>query len=134
MTTLDSKPRAVIFCAQHEVVREFYRAVLGAQVVAIYDDHSILEIHGLDLVIHPVPPHVLGPPDPAKPVPRRWDVAIKLMFPVPSIAEARALADENGGQIDPPDAEWTWESLRSCMGQDPEGNVFEVFEQAVPLT
>ena len=52
------------------------------------------------------------------------------MFPVASIAEARAKAEALGGVIDALDQEWTWEDRRCCKGHDPEGNVFEVFEPA----
>ncbi len=62
----------------------------------------------------------------ADPPVRREDAAIKLMFPVPSIGDARALAARLGGELNPPDREWQFGAYRVCDGHDSEGNVFQV--------
>lgn len=121
----DGRPCAVVFCAEHERVLAFYREALGLPVVHHDDSHSVLDAAGLLLVVHPLPDTVLCTPDP---VTRRWDCTLKLMFPVASLADARAKAGPLGGVIDAPEAEWTWGERRCCKGHDPEGNVFEVFE------
>ena len=87
----DPKPCAVVFCAQHEKVLAFYRDALGLPVVHHEDSHSVLDASGLLLVVHPLPDTVLCAPEP---VTRRWDCTLKLMFPVASIAEARARAED----------------------------------------
>lgn len=117
-----------MFCAGHEAVLAFYRDALGLPLVHHEDSHSVLDASGLLLVVHPLPEGVLCAPEPGVPVKRKWDVTLKLMFPVASIAQARARAETLGGVIDPPAEEWTWEDRRCCKGHDPEGNVFEVFE------
>ena len=122
------KPCAVVFCAGHEAVLAFYRDALGLPVVHHEDSHSVLDASGLLLVVHPLPDTILCAAPPDVPVERKWDVTLKLMFPVASIADARTKVEQLGGVIDAPDREWSWEDRRCCKGHDPEGNVFEVFE------
>ena len=61
----------------------------------------------------------------------REETPIKLMLPVASMAEARQAAVLQGGQVKPPDAQWTDQGCVVCDGHDPEGNVFQL-RQAAP--
>ena len=124
------KPCIVVFCAGHNAVLEFYRDALELPVVHHDEAHSVLDASGLLLVVHPLPETILCAPPPGVPVERKWDVTIKPMFPVASIAEARSRSKDLGGVIDAPEAEWRWGDRQCCKGHDPEGNVFEVFEPA----
>jgi predicted enzyme related to lactoylglutathione lyase len=65
-----------------------------------------------------------------KPAVRRSGTPIKLFFPVAVIAKARTAAISLGGMVDPADCEWTGDGFRACDGQDPEGNVFQLREEA----
>ncbi|WP_225616859.1 hypothetical protein [Variovorax sp. 38R] len=62
------------------------------------------------------------------PVPRE-DTALKFIFPVASLAEARRLAAESGCALKPVAAEWEFNGYRHCDGHDPEGNVFQLRER-----
>lgn len=92
--------------------------------------HAVLEIAGLELVIHALPPRPPETGPPASHVEVREDSYVKLCFPVPSIAAARAVAATLGGAIAPPGEEWGAPGFRACDGHDPEGNVVQVREAA----
>ena len=121
-------PCAVVFCAAYETVLTFYRDALGLRVLHHEDSHSVLDASGLLLVVHPLPDTVFGASQQGAAAERKSRVAVKLMFPVDSIAEVRTRAERLGGVIDPRDEEWRWDERQCCKGHDPEGNVFEVFE------
>jgi hypothetical protein len=60
---------------------------------------------------------------------------VKLVFAVPSIAQARAWAPALGGELNPPEKMFEARGFRACDGHDPEGNVIQFREDAnVPPT
>lgn len=77
-----------------------------------------------------IPPHRAADVVVAEPPLRREDTAIKLVFFVPSIAEARATAAMNGGALNPPEREWRFQHHLVCDGIDPEGNVIQLRQRA----
>ncbi|MGB0059863.1 hypothetical protein [Candidatus Binatus sp.] len=52
-------------------------------------------------------------------------IAVKLVFEVPSISAARAIAPLHGGELFSPNQEWNFQGYRVCDGQDPEGKVVQ---------
>ena len=58
----------------------------------------------------------------------REDAPIKLFFPVPSLADARARASALGGRVLPVDREWEARGFRACDALDPEGHVLQLRE------
>ena len=120
------KPSVVVFVADVRRVTTFYREVASMDVLIEDDGYSVMEVEGLQLVIH----QLRGEPavDPAE-VRVRQDAYVKLCLPVASIAVARSLA-ANGGAIKSPEHEWEARGFRACDGHDPEGNVIQVRESA----
>ena len=59
---------------------------------------------------------------------KREATAFKIVFAVPSLAQAREAAKANEGELYPGGKEWSFQGLRTCDGVDPEGNVFQLRE------
>src|SRR5262245_29584188 len=104
----------------------FYRELAAMETRLDRDDHVVLEVEGLQLVVH----GLAGEPKPDEPVRVREDTYVKVCLPVSSITAARAAAASLGGSVKPPEAEWEARGFRACDGHDPEGNVFQVRESA----
>ncbi len=125
------KPSVVLFVVNVPRMTEFYRTVAAMELVHAQADHAILEIAGFQLVIHAL----RGEPDvklgPTGQVPVREDSYVKMCLPVQSISAARASASKLGGALRPPDKEWEARGFRACDGHDPEGNVWQVRQNAV---
>jgi len=121
------KPSVVVFVADVRRVSAFYREVASMDVLIEEDGYSVMEVEGIQLVIH----RLQGEPavNPAA-IRVREDSYVKLCLPVASIAEARALAAANGGAIKSSEHEWEARGFRACDGHDPEGNVIQVRENA----
>jgi predicted enzyme related to lactoylglutathione lyase len=119
------KPSVVVFVADVRRVSTFYREVASMDVLIEEEGYSVMEVEGLQLVIH----LLRGEPvvNPAE-IRVREDSYVKLCLPVASIAEARSLAAANGGAIKSPEHEWEARGFRACDGHDPEGNVIQVRE------
>jgi hypothetical protein len=124
------KPSVVVFVVDVPGMSRFYREVASMTVVEDEEDHVVLEIAGLQLVIHAL----RGEPRPSRDsrghVLRREDSYLKICLPVASLARARAKAAELGGFLGPPDQEWQARGFRACDGHDPEGNVLQLRENA----
>ncbi|MDI4632881.1 hypothetical protein J7U46_07455 [Pelomonas sp. V22] len=121
-------PCAVLFVANVQRLARFYRELAAMGVVHEDEDHVVLEIAGLQLVIHAL----RGAPEPVADVaPKvREDSYWKLCLPVASIAAGRAIAASLGGHIAPPSREWEARGFRACDGHDPESNVIQLRELA----
>lgn len=122
------QPCAVLFVSNVQRLARFYRELAAMTVVHEDEDHVVLEIAGLQLVIHAL----RGEPEPqAGAAPRvREDSYWKLCLPVASIATGRTLAAALGGHIAPVSREWEARGFRACDGHDPEGNVIQLREVA----
>lgn len=97
-------------------------------VVHAGQDHIVLESQQCELVVHAIPKQLADSIEIASPPERRTENAIKLFFPVASIADARARALAFGGELNPKEREWEARWFRACDGHDPEGNVLQVRE------
>jgi predicted enzyme related to lactoylglutathione lyase len=117
----------VVFVDDVLGVSAFYRAVTGMEVLHAGDGYAVLGSDGFQLTVHALP--VPGG-DGSGTYPTRHDTYIKLCFPVRSLAQARATAAEFGGELWPAEKEWEARGFRACDGRDPEGNVFQLREQA----
>jgi predicted enzyme related to lactoylglutathione lyase len=124
------KPGAVLFAKDIARVAKFYAEVVPMAVTLEQPDLVVLESAPSQLVVHPIPAKIARSIDITDPPERRTDVAVKLIFPVASLAEARAKAPALGGQLNPPEKEFTARGFRACDGHDPEGNVVQFRETA----
>jgi len=111
----------------HRLAR-FYAAVADLEVMHEVADHVVLESETVEVVIVAIPADIAAriviktPPD------KREATAYKVAFAVKSLADARAAAQANEGELYPPGKEWSFQGLRVCDGVDPEGNVFQLRE------
>ena len=131
MPTLPSdrpSPCVVLFVADVARLTDFYRQLAQMQLLHQEPSHAVLELQGLELVIHALPYTTPSAVTAATVV--REDAYSKLCLPVPSVAEAREIAKGLGGAILPPSKEWAARGFRACDGHDPEGNVIQVRELA----
>jgi hypothetical protein len=120
------KPGAVLFVDRVPEMARFYRELAAMTIVHEAPDHVVLEIEGMQLVIHSLPPRPADQPAAARPMQVREDSYLKLCFPVASMALARTTALTLGGRIGPVEKEWQARDFRACDGHDPEGNVIQV--------
>ena len=126
---LSPRVSAVLFVNELQRLATFYRETLGLELETSDDDHVILRTAGFALVVHRIPEHFARSIMIEQPPRRRESAAIKLSFPVESIANVRARAAALGGGLDPPDSEWSDERSITCKAYDPEGNVFQVSQR-----
>lgn len=118
---------AVMFVEHVDRIAAFYRGVAGMGPVHADSEHVVLEAAGFQLIVHAIPPaYVTGSSE----YPLREDGCIKLCLPVASIEAARAAAVALGGEVWAPEREWEWRGMRVCDGRDPEGNVFQLRQNA----
>jgi catechol 2,3-dioxygenase-like lactoylglutathione lyase family enzyme len=127
----DPKPGAVLYAKDVELARAFYQDVLGLEPVDLKSDHVVLEAPMFQLVILEIPAAVASSIKVENPPRRRAETPIKLVFPVGSIADARAAAPARGGEFAPREREWEFQGCRVCDGHDPEGNVVQVRERGL---
>jgi len=125
------KPSVVVFVADVRRMSTFYRELASMSVLIEDDGYAVMEVEGLQLVVHALSGEPQVRPDAAGQVPVREDSYVKLCLPVKSISAARAIAAANGGAIKSPEHEWEARGFRACDGHDPEGNVIQVRESAV---
>lgn len=120
------KPSVVLFVGDVQRMTRFYQELAHMAVVHDASDHAVLEVDGIQLVIHALPARLREPSTTPHPIAVREDSHWKLCLPVGSIADARAVATALGGSIKSPAHEWEARGFRACDGHDPEGNVLQV--------
>ena len=111
----------------HRLAR-FYAAVADLEVMHEVADHIVLESESLELVIVAIPAAIAQRIVIKTPPEKREATAFKIVFAVPSLAQAREAAKANEGEIYPAAKEWSFQGLRVCDGVDPEGNVIQLRE------
>lgn len=123
---------AVIYVADLGVIAAFYAAALGFSERMRDADHVVLESNAFQLVLlKRDSPTVATAGAGGSPWPRRSDSAVKPVFIVTSIGDARAAASNVGGLINATRHEWQFGDYRVCDGLDPEGNVIQLRERRV---
>ncbi len=122
------KPGAVLFAKDIARVAKFYAGVIPMTVALERPDLIVLESAQSQLVVHPIPETIARSIEITDPPARRTDLPVKLIFPVASLAAARAMAPSLGGALNPPGKEFAARGFRACDGHDPEGNVVQLRE------
>lgn len=122
------KPGAVLFAKDPLHIASFYESLLGLTRTHVENGLIVLESEVQQLVIHGIPRKIADSIDITLPPARRSNTAIKLVFPVASISEARVCAAGFGGGLDAKEREFVARGFRACDGFDPEGNVFQLSE------
>ena len=124
------KPGAVLFCTDVARMSHFYQSVAAMDRLSGDATHSVLEVAGFQFVVHRLRGEPEARPDTSGQIRVREDSYVKLCLPVESLAAARARVAALGGQLYPPEREWQARGFRACDGYDPEGNVFQLRENA----
>jgi predicted enzyme related to lactoylglutathione lyase len=117
---------AVLYAKDPERLAAFYAAVAGLQVTGRQESFLVLGSPSSQLVIVRIPKRFADTVEIEAPPTRRERAAIKLVFVVEDIEEARAKAAELGGELNSSSREWEFEGAKVCDGHDPEGNVFQL--------
>lgn len=126
-------PGAVIFAKQPERLAEFYQAVASMNRIWQQADKIVLATEQFSLVIHALPEAIASSIVLSQPPVWREQVAIKPYLPVSSLHQARAVATQHGGGLDPVSHEWRGPGWLACDGWDPEGNRVQ-WRQPLPET
>lgn len=124
------KPAAVVFARDVARMAHFYRDMAGMDVVHDDSDHVVLDGGHFQLVIHGIPEKIANDIAITEPPRIRDDTPIKICVPVHSIEEARTRAARLGGNVGSKARQWQARGFVACDGHDPEGNVFQVRENA----
>ena len=125
---------AVVYAMNVERLAAFYAGVAGLRETGSESGHAVLEAPGFQLIVFAIPPQIAASIRIDTPPQLREETPIKLVFPVRSLAAARAAAKSLGGALDPDEKVWEFQGWRVCDGHDPEGNVIQVREQAMEGT
>jgi predicted enzyme related to lactoylglutathione lyase len=88
----------------------------------------VLRSPDIQLTLHAIPDHIAASISVSTPPQRREDAALKFFFTVPSIVTASQVASGLGGEFLP--EQWHGQGFRVCNAVDPEGNIFQVRENA----
>jgi hypothetical protein len=124
------KSGAVLFAKNTERVARFYAALADMKVTYSGKELIVLDAPDHQLILHPLPPSIARAIVITEPPKRRTGTAVKLVFAVKSIADARARAPALGGALHPPEGMFEARGFRACDGHDPEGNVIQFREIA----
>jgi predicted enzyme related to lactoylglutathione lyase len=116
---------AVVFAKDVPRVARFYESLVPMRVVHKADDHIVLETGPVQLVVHGISARIAKKIAIEQPPRAREETALKLFFPVASLAAAREQAGPLGGRLAPAEREWEARGFRACDGVDPEGNVVQ---------
>lgn len=121
---------AVIYAKDMLRISRFYEAIAGFSVVEEAPGHVVLEARGFQLTVVAVPAHIAVAIDVADPPVRREAMPVKLVYFVSSIPLARDRVAALGGRMNSKAREWQFHGTRVCDGSDPEGNMFQLRENA----
>ncbi|HEX7237444.1 MAG TPA: VOC family protein [Gammaproteobacteria bacterium] len=124
-----SSVRAVLFVKDLEKAVAFYIGALALRRLSGDKDHAVLECDGFELVAHRIPKPIAETIVVTQPPVRRVWGAIRLDFPVASIADCRKLARALGGEVDDVPPPWADSNANLFFGHDPEGNQFGVSQR-----
>jgi predicted enzyme related to lactoylglutathione lyase len=122
------KHGAVLFAKDLLRVAGFYRELVGMVQTVTEPRLIVLESDVYQLVIHGIPKAVADRIEITSPPERRENTAIKLVFPVRSLAWVRAEAIALGGRVEDAAGEFRARGFVACDGFDPEGNVVQFRE------
>ncbi len=104
----------------------FYTTLIHMRQLHSAADLTVLEADGVQLLVHAIPPSIAATIDISVPPAPRENTALKFFFTVPSLALARRVALQLGGEVFR--EEWTGAGFQVCNALDPEGNIFQVRE------
>ncbi len=120
----------VLYAKDAPRVAAFYAATLGLATLEDEPTHLLLAGHGIELVVHALPPAWAAQVHIATPPAVREETPLKPSFAVASLEAVRHAAAASGGQLHDAARAWVWRGQRVLDGVDPEGNVVQFREPA----
>ena len=120
---------AVLFTVRLTPLAHFYEQVVGMHIVKTASDHVVLEIGTFRLTVHQIPEQYAKNIAITSPPAVRDSGTTKLSFRVDSIPRSRQTAAELGGLVYGAEREWKYDGDIICDGYDPDGNVFQLFQE-----
>ena len=115
-----------LYASHVPTLAQFYQALLDMEVRVSTDQKAILQVPGLQLVIHAFDPAVHASVPAITTPPQVRETAIRFFFTVACLDLARAQARLLGGDIEA--QRYAGPGFVMCNGFDPEGNRFQVRE------
>ncbi|MBI1424756.1 MAG: glyoxalase/bleomycin resistance/dioxygenase family protein [Gammaproteobacteria bacterium] len=115
-----------VYAKDAERIARFYEAVAGMARLHARDELIVLESPDIQLLVHRIPAEIARDIVITSPPAKREDTALKFFLTVPSLDEARTVANRLGGDVF--DENWQIPGFNLCNAMDPEGNVFQVRE------
>jgi catechol 2,3-dioxygenase-like lactoylglutathione lyase family enzyme len=114
--------QAMIFVKRMDLMTTFYRDGLGLKVLPRKSEEGfvVFDAGGVTLALHAIPAPIAKTIEIGDPPVARSDTALKLIFEVASVEEARVHLARHGAIMSEP------RSGGGCNGTDPEGNVFMI--------
>ena len=117
-----------IYANDPERLSTFYESIASMVRLHQTDELTVLESPDIQLLIHRIPPSIAAGITIKSPPDRREDAALKFFFTVLSLADARKQAARLGGEVF--NENWDGPGCVVCNACDPEGNIFQVRENA----
>lgn len=117
-----------LYASDPERLSTFYESVAGMVRLHQTDELTVLESSDIQLLIHRIPPSITASITICSPPERREDTALKFFFTVPSLAGARQQAALLSGEV--VSENWIGPGFVVCNACEPEGNIFQVRENA----
>lgn len=117
---------ALIYAKDLARLSAFYQSLLGLTVRHADDDYHVLTAPGTELIVHVIPPVIAETFEITVPPALREEAAIKLVFTVASLTDARTRAQGLGGDVF--EEEWEGPGFRVRNAHDPEGNILQLRE------
>jgi predicted enzyme related to lactoylglutathione lyase len=121
---------AVLYVKDLPGLLGFYGSALGLTLRRSEADHAEFDAGGAAFTLVQMPASLASQIVVSQPPQRREDTPIKLILQVASLAAAREAVARGGGEMNPPERQWSWQGRTVCDGHDPEGNVFQLVESA----
>lgn len=116
---------AIVYAKDLERMVDFYEGAIGFNVTERAEGHVVLSLGDMQLVMLRIPAPIAASIQLTDPPALREDTPIKLVF-LADIDAVRAAAEGYGGAMMPASTEWSFQGLRVCDGNDPEGNIFQL--------
>jgi predicted enzyme related to lactoylglutathione lyase len=123
-----SRAGALIYAKDMARLSHFYQALLSMRLLSADSELHVIESADIQLVLHAIPPHIAATFEIAVPPVPRDEQAIKLFFTVHSLSSAEDVAASLGGKLF--GQEYAGPGFKVRNGYDPEGNIFQVRENA----
>jgi len=117
-----------LYAKDSERVSKFYESIAGMSRLHKTDELTVLQSPDIQLLVHKIPNHIAKNIEITTPPQKRENSALKFFFTVPSLTKARETARSLGGEVF--NENWRGPGFIVCNAMDPEGNVFQVRENA----